>query len=93
MPIKSFGNKKLEKFFETGSKSGIQPHHSTKLERILDRLDSASDMQDLDYPGSELHQLSGKSKGYWAVKVSGNYRVWFRFENENAYDVQYGDYQ
>jgi len=42
----------------------------------------------MDFPGSELHQLTGKLKRYWAVKVSGN----FRFENENAYDVQYGDY-
>lgn len=92
MVIKSFRNKKLEKFFETESKSGIQPHHSAKLERILDRLDSAIDVQDMDYPGSELHQLSGKLKGFWAVKVSGNFRVWFRFENESAFDVQYGDY-
>ncbi len=92
MAIKSFENKKLQKFFETGTKAGVQPHHSAKLERILDRLDSASDVKDLDYLGSELHQLSGKLKGFWAVKVNGNYRVWFRFEGENAYDVQYGDY-
>lgn len=90
--IKSFDNKKLEKFFETGLKSGIQPHHARKIERILDRLDSATDIEDLNYPGSELHQLSGKLKGFWAVKISGNFRIWFRFKNENAYNVQYGDY-
>ncbi|MGA8165258.1 MAG: type II toxin-antitoxin system RelE/ParE family toxin [Waddliaceae bacterium] len=92
MAIKFFGNKKLEKFFETGSKSGIQPHHAAKLERILDRLDTSADIRDMDYPDSELHQLTGKWKNYWSVKVNGNYRVWFRFEKFHAYDVQYGDY-
>jgi len=92
MAIKTFKNKRLESFFNTGSKKGIQSHHTNKLARILDRLDAAIEIQDMNYPGSDLHQLSGKLKRFWAVKVNGNYRIWFRFENENAYDVQYGDY-
>ncbi len=92
MAIVSFSNKKLENFFGTGSKSEIQPNHAAKLERILDRLDAANDTRDMDFPGSGLHKLTGKLKNYWAVKVSGNYRVWFKFENNNAYDVNYGDY-
>lgn len=73
-------------------KTGILPNHAAKLERILDRLDAASDIKDMDYPGSGLHQLNGKLKRYWSVKVDGNFRVWFRFENQNALDVRYGDY-
>jgi proteic killer suppression protein len=92
MAIKSFLNKKLEKFFQSGSKAGIQPHHAAKLARILDRLDSATDIKDMNYPGSGLHPLSGNLKQFWSVEVNGNYRVWFRFENENAYDVNYSDY-
>jgi proteic killer suppression protein len=46
----------------------------------------------MDYPGSGLHPLSGNLKQFWAVEVNGNYRVWFRFEQENAYDVNYSDY-
>lgn len=89
MTIKSFTSKKLEIFFQSGAKTGIQPHHSAKLERILDRLDSATDIKDMDYPGSKLHSLKGKLKNFWSVEVNGNYRIWFRFDNENAYD---GDY-
>lgn len=92
MVIKSFADKKLAKFFETGSKVGIQPHHSDKVARILDRLDAAVEIKDMDYPGSGLHQLYGKLKDYWAVKVNGNYRIWFKFRDENAFDVEYGDY-
>lgn len=82
----------MEKFFQSGSKAGIQPHHAAKLARILDRLDSATDIKDMDYPGSGLHLLSGNLKQFWSVEVNGNYRIWFRFENENAYDVNYSDY-
>jgi toxin HigB-1 len=92
MAILRFSSRKLERFFETGSRSEIQPNHASKLERILDRLDASNDIRDMDFPGSGLHKLTGRLKGFWAVKVSGNYRVWFKFENKNAYDVNYGDY-
>ncbi len=92
MAIISFKIKRLEKFFFRGVKSGIQQSHISKLERILDRLEAAQDIKDMNFPGSDLHQLTGKLKGFWAVKVNGNYRIWFRFTNENAYDVEYGDY-
>ena len=42
--------------------------------------------------GFGLHPLKGKLKGLWAVRVSGNWRVVFRFENGNAYDVDLTDY-
>jgi len=44
------------------------------------------------YPGSDLHQSKGKLKGFWAVKVSGNWRVVFAFKEGNAYQVNYLDY-
>jgi len=68
------------------------PIHAQKLADILDRLDAAGNVGDLKFPGSDLHQLKGKMKGRWAVKVSGNWRVVFRFEEGNAYDVDYTDY-
>jgi proteic killer suppression protein len=46
----------------------------------------------MQYPGSGLHALTGPLKGYWAVSVSGNWRVTFRFENGQAIDVDYLDY-
>ena len=90
--IKTFSHKGLEDFFYDGIKKGIQADHARKLEDILDRLEAAEDIRDMKFPGSDLHQLKGKMKGRWAVKVSGNWRVVFRFEEGNAYDVEYIDY-
>ena len=90
--IKSFKHKGLEDFFYTGKKKGINPEHADRLERILDRLNAASEIRDMNYPGSNLHKLTGDRKGQYAVKVSGNWRVFFEFVNGNAYIVDYGDY-
>lgn len=59
---------------------------------ILTLLDSATDVADMNFPGSGLHQLKGDLNGFWAVKVNGNYRIIFRFENEHAFDIDYIDY-
>lgn len=42
--------------------------------------------------GYGLHPLKGDLKGHWAVKVSGNWRLTFRFEDGNAYVLNYQDY-
>lgn len=90
--IKTFSHKGLEAFFYEGTKKGIQPQHAQKLADILDRLDASKDVTDMRFPGSDLHQLKGKMKGLWAVKVSGNWRIVFSFKEGNAYDVNYIDY-
>jgi len=87
--IKTFSHKGLELFFYTGSKSGIIPGHSNKLEKILDRLNAATDIKDMNYPGSFLHQLKGDKAGQFSVRVSGNWRVFFEFKNGDAYIVNY----
>ncbi len=90
--IKSFKHEGLEDFFYTGKKKGIKSEHADRLGRILDRLNAASEVRDMSYPGSNLHKLAGDKKGQYAVKVSGNWRVFFEFVNGNAYIVFYGDY-
>ena len=90
--IKSFKHKGLQIYFQTGLKKGIIPEHAGKLARILDRLDAAINPQDMNLPGYYLHQLSGRDKGTWAVKVSGNWRITFLFEGEDAILVDYKDY-
>ncbi len=90
--IKSFAHKGLEEFFLTGSTKGIQAKHAAKLDTFLDHLDKARSANDMDFPGSGLHQLKGKLKDHWSVKVSGNWRVTFRFEDGNAHVVNYQDY-
>ncbi len=90
--IKSFKHKGLEQFFDTGSKKGIQPDHASKLERILDRLAAAKKPKDMNLPGYKLHVLSGNKAGTWAVSISGNWRVTFKFEGEDVIVVDYIDY-
>ena len=90
--IKSFRHKGLETFFYTGSKKGIRPEHGNRLEIVLDRLNAASNIKDMNYPGSFLHQLGGDKKGQYTVKVSGNWRVFFEFIEGEAYVVDYDDY-
>jgi len=90
--IKDFAHKGLEDFFYTGTTKGIQAKHSDKLAVLLDRLNSAAEIQDMSFPGSDLHPLKGKLLGHWSVKVSGNWRLTFRFENGDAYVVNYQDY-
>ena len=90
--IVSCTHKGLENFFYDGSKRSVQPRHASRLAIILDRLDAAHHVEDMRYPGSNLHQLKGQWAGYWSVNVSGNWRVMFRFEEGNALQVNYLDY-
>ena len=90
--IKSFRHKGLREYYETGNKGGINPDHASKMARILDRLDASVQPSDMNLPGYFLHQLSGQTKGIWSVRVSGNWRVTFKFEGEDAIDVDYVDY-
>lgn len=90
--IKSFKHKGLEKFFYAGSKKGIKTDHAIRLARLLDRLNAASEIRDMNFPGSNLHGLKGDKAGLFSVKVSGNWRVFFEFVDGDAYIVDYGDY-
>jgi len=90
--IKSFRHKGLERLFYDGTKKGIHAEHAKKLEDILDRLDAVAAVDDMNYHGSFLHSLKGHLKGQWSVSVSGNWRVIFRFEDGDAYVVDYTDY-
>jgi proteic killer suppression protein len=90
--IKSFRHKGLRKFFETGKTSGIQAAHSNKIGRILDRLNAATDLSDMNAPGYDFHPLKGDLKGYYSVHVNGNWTIIFRFENGEARDVDLLDY-
>jgi len=90
--ILSFANKGLELYFRTGNKKGIIAAHTDKVARVLDRLDASFSSEDMNLPGYKLHKLIGKRKGQWAVSISGNWRITFRFEGENVVNVDYLDY-
>ncbi len=90
--IISFKHKGLEAFYTTGNTKGIQVKHKTKLRLILARLDDAIVVEDMSFQGSNLHPLKGNLKDHWSVKVNGNWRITFKFENGNAEIVDYQDY-
>lgn len=90
--IRSFRHRGLERYFERSDHGGIPAQFTGRLERMLDRLDAATKPQDMNLPGYGFHQLKGKRRGTYAVTVTGNWRLTFRFENENAVDVDLEDY-
>ncbi|WP_137719534.1 type II toxin-antitoxin system RelE/ParE family toxin [Methylobacillus flagellatus] len=91
--IKSFRHKGLELFFTTGVKSGIQPHHASKLSIQLTALSVAESPDDLRVPVAwRLHALSGNLQDYWSLTVNGNWRLIFRFDDKNIELLDYLDY-
>jgi proteic killer suppression protein len=90
--IKSFRHKGIKKFFETGSKAGIQAAHAAKLRRQLAQLNRAQEPADMNLPGWRLHDLEGMLDGHWSVWVNGNWRLTFAFEDGDAVLVDYQDY-
>ncbi|MGC2613332.1 MAG: type II toxin-antitoxin system RelE/ParE family toxin [Terracidiphilus sp.] len=90
--IRNFRHAGIERFFTSGSKAGIQPKHAQKLSIQLFALNRAKSAQDMNAPGWELHSLHGDLQGHWSVKINGNWRLTFTFEQENAILVDYQDY-
>jgi proteic killer suppression protein len=90
--IRSFGHKGLERLFEDDDARGVQGEHREKIENILAVLNAATKLEDMNLPGFKLHPLSGDLKGFWSVTVRANWRIVFRFENGDTYDVDLMDY-
>lgn len=88
----SFKHKGLQKFYESGKTAGIQAEHKKRLRLQLIAIDTAIFIDDVDIPGFNLHPLKGKRKGIWSIKISGNWRLTFKFEDGNAYILDYEDY-
>lgn len=90
--IESIQHKGLRLLWEKDNASKLPATQIMKIRLILSLLDNAVNVQDINFPGSDLHPLKGDLAGFWSVKVNGNYRLIFRFENENVFDVDYIDY-
>jgi len=91
--IKTFKHNGLNLFFDTGSLKGIKPGHKQKLRIRLAALDTATCIEDIELPGFLLHSLKGNRKGLWAIDVSKNWRVVFKFHDGNTYIIDYEDYR
>lgn len=90
--IKTFRHRGLKALYEGRRPVKVSPDHIAKLERIMTALDRSSGPEGMDLPGFRLHPLKGAMKGHYAVSVSGNWRVTFRFDEGHAVDIDYLDY-
>jgi len=90
--IRSFRHKGLRLLYEKGDRRRLPADQVGKIERILARLDQASVPGHMDLPGYRLHPLKGELAGFWAVAVTGNWRVIFRMADGQAAEVDLVDY-
>lgn len=90
--IRSFRHKGLEALYEQNRSKGLNPQWLKRIRSILARLDASRELADMNFPGLRLHQMKGDLKGFWAVDVSGNWRIIFRFEDKEPQDVDLVDY-
>lgn len=87
-----FRHKGLERFFKTGSTSGVPAQQARRISQILGVLNACAGPEGMNLPGFKLHKLKGERKGQWAVWVSGNWRIVFSFSEEGPTDVDLVDY-
>jgi proteic killer suppression protein len=90
--IRSFQSKDTQALFE-----GEYPPRFKAIARVAERklqmLDDAGGIQDLRVPpGNRLEALKGNRKGQWSIRINDQWRLCFRFENGNAFDVEIVDY-
>ena len=78
--------------YERGDPSRVRADQADRIALALADLDDARKPSDLDLPGYRLHPLKGDRNGFWSISISGNWRVVFRFDDGDAYDVELVDY-
>ncbi|MGK2873212.1 MAG: type II toxin-antitoxin system RelE/ParE family toxin [Alphaproteobacteria bacterium] len=70
----------------------MPPDQVNRIENRLTTLDAAKAAEDMNISGYGFHQLTGDLKGFYAVRITRNWRIIFRFENGDAFDVDHIDY-
>ena len=93
MSIRSFRHKGLKRLFEDDDRRTVPACQAQKIADVLAALDTAEKPADVGlFPGWRLHPLKGDLKGFWSVTITGNWRIVFRFEKGDAFDVDFADY-
>jgi len=90
--VRNFKHLGLKRLYERGDRSRINPNYVGKIELILADLDASETLGHMRRPGYRLHELKGDMKGLYAVDVSGNWRIIFRFEDGEASGIDLIDY-
>jgi toxin HigB-1 len=90
--IKTFRHKGLKRLFEDDDSSKLPPDMVVRIRVILSTLQAAQEIEGMNVPTFRLHQLKGEWKGFFSVTVRANWRIIFRFEDGDAFDVDFVDY-
>ncbi len=90
--IRSFRHRGLRRLYERDDPSRIAADQLDRITLALADLDAAGKPTDLNLPGYRLHRLRGDRRGLWSISISGNWRITFRFEASDVYDVDLVDY-
>jgi toxin HigB-1 len=90
--IRNFRHKSLESYYRHGEGRRLPADMLPRIRTLLHALGDAARMDDLSVTSYRLHPLKGELKGFWSLTVRANWRIIFRFENGNAYDVDFLDY-
>ncbi|PCJ63666.1 MAG: peptidase [Candidatus Hydrogenedentota bacterium] len=90
--IRTIRHRGLKRLYQRDDRSGLSVEMLTRIARIMDLLDIATRPKDLDLPGYRLHPLRGDLRGFWSIRITGNYRLIFRMEDGDVFDIDLVDY-
>ena len=91
--IKTFADKQTRALFETGKAKRFPADLAKRAARKLEYVDLAARLEDLRVPpGNKLHALGGDRQGQYAISINDQWRICFRFEDGDAYEVEVCDY-
>jgi toxin HigB-1 len=91
--IRTFADRHTQQLYLTGRSRRFPPDIARRAARKLDQVDAASRIEDLQVlPGNRLHELHGDRAGQHAISVNDQWRICFRFEDGDAFEVEVCDY-
>lgn len=90
--IRTFKHRGLKRLYERGDQGKVSAEHLARINDVLGRLNVADRPDDLDLPRYDFHPLKGNLKGFRSVKISGNWRIIFRYSDGDALEVDLIDY-
>jgi proteic killer suppression protein len=91
--IRSFADGATEQFYTTGKSRHIPPDILRRAAMRLTQLDAATRIEDMRLPPSNrLEALKHDRVGQWSIRINDQWRICFRFEQGDAYDVEIVDY-
>jgi len=91
--IKTFADGLTHELYLTGKARRVPPDVASRAVRKLEQVNAATGVEDLKVPpGNRLHPLEGDRRGQHSISVNDQWRICFRFEDGDAYEVEFCDY-